>query len=98
MKRKLEIHKKHGCSHGEKIKQQRIMAAPPPHRDGRPNHCDEKNRIEQAKFSAKESGYEFNHSIWTPMAARACIFSDVLNGDPAVLMIPEQDRKRANRI
>src|SRR6266481_1777240 len=98
MKGKRKIQKKYGCAHGKKVKQQRIVAVATPHRYGRPDHGDEENRIEQAEFGGDKTKGILVEAFPVPFATRADIFRDVLYGGPTMLMIPEQNRQRENRV
>jgi len=98
MEGKRQIQKEHGRAHREKVEQQWIVAIATPHRYGSPNHCDEENRIEQAEFGRDKAKGILVEVFPVPLAVRAGILRDVLNGYPAMLMIPEQNWQRENGV
>jgi len=98
MKGNRQIQKKHGSAHGKKVKQQGIVAVATPHRDGGPGHGDEENGIEQAEFGRDKAKGILVEVFPVPLAVRAGILRDVLNGYPAMLMIPEQNWQRENGV
>ncbi len=88
-----QVRRKQRRAHAEEKDQPRIMAAPAPESDRRPNRGAKENRVQQAQFGAEKLAQVPEGGVPRTIGARA--FGQVADGDPFMLVVPNQHRQRA---
>src|SRR6266853_3067008 len=96
MEREKKINQEERRAHAEQIDQPRVMSAVAPKRNRRPDHANEKNRIEDQAFA----GNEINHIVQrrVPGLSRLGVRRDMVNCHPTMLLVPNQDWQSAKEI
>src|ERR1700679_3212963 len=79
-------------AHAKQKQPKRLFLAAFPKRNDGPDGGDEENGIQQAKFRTNEISKIFQS--WMPLMVHAGVIADVVDGDPTVPGIPDDERQR----